>query len=100
MAATGKLIRISELDMNIIDESGMEISTINLTFEQERKMADFYTFILSAYAELIPAVQRGGITQWTIADSKNVPNGLWSDDYIRKPVYAGFAEGLKAISGL
>lgn len=100
LAATGKLIRISELDMNIIDESGMEISTINLTFEQERKMADFYTFILSAYAELIPAAQRGGITQWTIADSKNVPNGLWSDDYIRKPVYAGFAEGLKAISGL
>ena len=99
LAATGKLIRISGLDMNIINESGMEISTIDLTFEQEQKMADFYTFILSAYAELIPIAQRGGITQWTIADSNNVPNGLWSDDYIRKPAYAGFAEGLKTISG-
>ena len=99
LAATGKLIRISGLDMNIINESGMEISTIDLTFEQEQKMADFYTFVLSAYAELIPAAQQGGITQWTIADSNNVPNGLWSDDYIRKPAYAGFAEGLKTISG-
>lgn len=99
LAATGKLIRISGLDMDIINESGMEISTIDLTFEQEQKMADFYTFVLSAYAELIPATQQGGITQWTIADSNNVPNGLWSDDYIRKPAYAGFAKGLKAISG-
>lgn len=99
LAATGKLIRISGLDMNIVDESGMEISTNDLTFDQERKMADFYTFVLSAYAELIPAVQQGGITQWTIADSGNVPNGLWTDDYSRKPAYAGFAEGLKAING-
>lgn len=99
LAATGKLIRISGLDMNIVDESGMEISTNDLTFEQEQEMADFYTFVLSAYAELIPAVQQGGITQWTIADSGNVPNGLWTGDYSRKPAYAGFAEGLKAING-
>lgn len=98
LAATGKLIRIAGLDMNIISESGMEISTIDLTFEQELKMADFYTFVLSAYAELIPAAQQGGITQWTITDGNNAPNGLWFDDYIRKPAYAGFAEGLKSIS--
>lgn len=99
LAATGKLIRISGLDMNIVDESGTEISAIDLTFEQEQKMADFYAFVLSAYAEQIPAAQQGGITQWTITDSNNLPNGLWTGDYSRKPVYAGFADGLKAIGG-
>lgn len=99
LAATGKLVRISELDMKIVDLSGAEISTLDLTFEQEQKMADFYKFVLSVYAQQIPASQRGGITVWSVADSNNVPNGLWSDKYIRKPAYAGFVEGLKAISG-
>ena len=99
LAATGKLIRISELDMNMVDASGAEISIQNMTFEQERLMADFYAFILSTYGELVPADQQGGITQWTIVSSANVPNGLWSEDYRRQPAYAGFVEGLQTILG-
>ena len=99
LAETGKLIRISELDMKIVDESGAEISARDLTFDQEQKMSDFYKFVISAYAQSIPASQQGGITLWTIADSNNVPNGLWSDKYVRKPVYAGFVDGLKTVGG-
>ena len=98
LANTGKLIRISGLDMTVVDESGMEMSVTDLTFAQEKRMAEFYTFVLSAYAELVPVKHQGGVTQWTITDSNNVPNGLWSKDYTRKPAYAGFAEGLKMIS--
>ena len=100
LVATGKMIRISELDMNMVDASGVEISIQNMTFEQERQMADFYAFVLSAYGELVPTNQQGGITQWTIAGSANVSNGLWSEDYRRQPAYAGFAEGLQKILGL
>lgn len=100
LAATGKLIRISELEMNMVDASGAEISIQNMTFEQEKQMADFYAFILSTYGELVPAAQQGGITQWVIAGSANVPNGLWTDDYSRQPTYAGFVEGLQKILGL
>lgn len=99
LAETKKMVRISGLDMKIVDESGTEISASDLTFEQEQKMSDFYQFIISAYAQLIPVSQQGGITLWTITDSDNMPNGLWSDKYVRKPVYAGFVNGLKAIGG-
>lgn len=97
LAATGKLIRISALDMNIVDVSGTEISTLELTFEQEQLMADFYTFVLSAYAELIPSAQQGGITQWTLTGVNHIPSGLWSEEYLRCPAYAGFAEGLQVL---
>ena len=93
LAATGKLIRISALDMNIVDVAGIEVPASNRTLEQEKKMSDFYTFVLSTYAEQVPAKQWGGIVKEKIVDDER---GLWSNDYMRKPVYAGFAEGLRS----
>lgn len=101
LAASGKLVKISELDMGILDESGTEIKTENVTLEQQKLMSDYYQFIISKYFEIIPQSQRYGITQWSPADSPvgsgwraGLPIGLWNLSYDRKPTYAGFANGL------
>jgi GH35 family endo-1,4-beta-xylanase len=101
LASSGKLIKISELDMGIVDASGADVKTENITLEQEKAMSDFYTFIVQKYLEIIPAAQQYGITHWSPTDSPagsgwraGSPIGLWNMNYSRKPAYAGFADGL------
>ena len=101
LANTGKLIKISELDMGITDENGNTITTDQLTYEEQLKMADFYKFIIEKYFEIIPQAQQYGITQWCCTDSPansgwrpGEPVGLWDANYSRKPTYGGFANGL------
>ncbi|MBU3837265.1 MAG: endo-1,4-beta-xylanase [Candidatus Phocaeicola faecigallinarum] len=103
LAETGKLVKISELDMGIVDKAfGTGIKTENVTFEQQQKMAEFYTFIIRKYFEIIPAEQQYGITQWCATDSPadsgwrgGEPVGLWDLNYNRKPAYEGFVNGLR-----
>ncbi len=102
LAESGKLIKISELDMGVVDKAfGTALKTEDVTFEQYLKMAEFYRFIISKYFEIIPVAQQYGITQWCATDSPTdsgwrggEPVGLWDLDYNRKPTYAGFADGL------
>ena len=102
LAATGKLIKVSELDMGIKPAgSAASLKTSEVTNEQLQQMADFYQQIVKAYFELIPAAQRYGITQWAVTDSPTgsswragEPIGLWGLDFKRKHAYAGFAKGL------
>jgi GH35 family endo-1,4-beta-xylanase len=100
LAATGKLIKISELDMGI-SVDGTNIQTVDATDEQLRAQADLYKYIVKTYFEIIPAAQRYGITQWAATDSPassswraGEPIGLWTLEYDRKHSYAGFADGL------
>lgn len=102
LAASGKLIKITELDMCIVEKAfGEGIKTELVTFEQYQKMSDFYKFIIQKYFEIIPVAQQYGITQWAATDSpadsgwrKGQPIGLWDLNYNRKHTYAGFADGL------
>lgn len=101
MAASGKLIKISELDMGLVDANGKSVLTENITEEQHKAMAEYYKFVIKKYFELIPAAQRYGITQWATTDSPassswrgGEPIGLWDLNYNRKHTYAGFADGL------
>lgn len=101
MAATGKLIKITELDMGLVDEDGVAVKTGDVTAEQHKAMSEHYKFIVEKYFELIPAAQRYGITHWCPFDSPESsswrggePVGLWSRDNYRKHTYAGFADGL------
>ena len=102
LAASGKLIKITELDMGIVEKAfGEGIKTELVTFEQYQKMSDFYKFIIQKYFEIIPVAQQYGITQWAATDSpadsgwrKGQPIGLWDLNYNRKHTYAGFADGL------
>ena len=103
LAESGKLIKISELDMGIVDAAGETILTENLTDEMQQNMSDFYQFIIEKYFEIIPVAQQYGITHWSPTDSpsensfwrKGQPIGLWDLNYNRKPVYVGFLEGLR-----
>ena len=104
MAESGKLCKISELDMAYVDASGNTVPTSKMTEEQHKQMRDLYEFVVSKYFEIIPLAQQYGITQWCATDSpdttgawrKGCPTGLWDSNYLRKHTYAGFAAGLGA----
>ena len=109
MANTGKLIRISELDMGYDDANGNKVMTVDMTEEMHKQMSDFYKWIVKTYMEIIPAAQQWGICQWCITDSPTSsawrpgePTGLWmvkkelngNEVVYRKHTYGGFADGL------
>lgn len=101
MAATGKLVRITELDMGLVDENGNDVPTDQVTLEQHKLMSDYYKFIIRKYLEIVPVEQQFGITMWCQTDSPegsgwrpNSPVGIWDSNFNRKPAYAGVAEGL------
>lgn len=103
MAKSGKLCKISELDMGYVDAAGKDVTYDQMTEEQHKEMRDLYTFVLQKYFEIIPAAQQYGITQWCATDSPKdsgwrpgLATGLWDLNYLRKHTYAGFAVGLGA----
>lgn len=103
MKESGKLCKISELDMGYVDAAGKEVKTADMTEEQHKEMRDLYTFVLQKYFEIIPIDKQYGITQWCATDSPKdsgwrpgLATGLWDLNYLRKHTYAGFAVGLGA----
>ena len=107
MAGTGKLVKISELDMGYVDANGNAVPTTSMTEEQHEAMARYYKFIVSEYFRIVPPAQQYGITQWCITDASGElgtgwrggePVGLWDQNFNRKHTYAGFAAGLGGTS--
>jgi len=94
LAATGKLIKVSEMDI--------QIGTASPTIEQYAQQAALYKYVADMYMKYIPAEQRYGITVWSVSDNADehvnwLPNDapcLWDKDYQRKHAYKGFADGL------
>lgn len=103
MKESGKLCKISELDMGYEDAKGNPVTYDQMTEEQHKEMRDLYTFVLQKYFEIIPIDKQYGITQWCATDSPKdsgwrpgLATGLWDLNYLRKHTYAGFAVGLGA----
>ena len=95
LAATGKLVRISDLTVGIRRAgSSANLNISSLTENEQLAMSDFYEEIAAAYFENIPAAQRYGITLHTPVDNTTFV-GLWSTDYSRKHTFAGFIKGFK-----
>jgi GH35 family endo-1,4-beta-xylanase len=104
MANSGKLVRVSELDMGYVRGSnrwGSSVKTDQLTEAEHKKMADFYEWIIKEFFRLIPPAQQWGICQWCTTDSPEnsgwrggEPVGIWDLNYYRKHAYAGFVRGL------
>jgi len=99
LAATGKLVKVTELDIGL--GGNPVITTPNATEDNYQAQAKMYRFVVEKYFENIPASQRAGITVWSPFDSPadggwraNQPIGLWTINHVRKPAYAGFANGL------
>ena len=107
MAATGKYVRVSEMDMGYVTGSWpneKNVATSNMTEQQHKNMADFYEWIIKEYFRIVPPAQQWGICQWCATDSPansgwraNTPVGIWDLDYYRKHVYAGFVRGLGGV---
>lgn len=98
LAATGKLVKISALDIGI----GGPISnaTPSLYLEQSK----MYNWFIKAYNSKIPAAQRAGITFRSPIDQTatsswrpNEPVGIFTNKsgYQRKPAYVGIIEAFQ-----
>ena len=101
MAATGKLVRVSELDMGYNDANGTALKTEQLTEEQHKAMAEYYKWIIKTYFDVVPANQQYGICHWCPTDAPaesgwrgGEPVGLWDLNYNRKWTFTGVADGL------
>lgn len=104
MAATGKYVRVSELDMGMDDINGNAVSTGNMTEAMHKRMASYYEWIIKQYLTLVPAKQQWGICQWCPTDSPSnsgwradTPVGIWDINCYRKHVYAGWVRGFGGI---
>lgn len=108
MAETGRLVRISEIDMGYVDKDGNDVTTAQLEklpiderVAKEKAMAEHYKWIIKQYFKIVPVKQQYGICQWCLTDAPTnsgwrpgKPVGLWNLNYQRKPAYGGFADGL------
>ena len=94
LAASGKLIKVSELDV--------QVKTSTPTTENYAAQAKMYKYVVDSYKKYVPEAQRYGITVWAVSDNAKehtnwLPNDapcLWDKDYARKHAYKGFADGL------
>ena len=90
LAASGKLIRISDLQVNIADG----VTTDETTEAQLRQQATLVGEILNAYMSNVPVTQRGGIILHQVLDNQK-PLGIWNREYKRKHVYGSIVEQIK-----
>ena len=104
IAESGKLCRVSEMDMGYVRGSNKwagSVQTSQLTEAEHKNMADYYEWIIKEYFRIIPPAQQWGICQWCPTDAPTnsgwrggEPVGIWDLDLYRKHVYAGFVRGL------
>ena len=90
LTATGRMVRISELDIKCNDLVAQ---------------ADLYKFIFQKYLEIVPPAQRGGITIWGINDKdswvgeNNAPLLYRGANYTRKPAFEALYLYLCEVAG-
>lgn len=94
LAATGKLIRITELDV--------AIGTSTPSAEEQQAQADIYQMILTSYFENVPEAQQSAITIWGLSDNADEHEYWLKDDspnifdasYGRKLSYKGVCDAI------
>jgi GH35 family endo-1,4-beta-xylanase len=94
MAATGKLVRITELDVSL--------GTSTPSTAQAATQAEVYQMIIESYFENVPESQQSAITLWTLSDNAkehlywlkgDTPN-IFDANYGRKHAYKGVCDAL------
>jgi Beta-1,4-xylanase len=81
LAATGKLIKITELDVALV---------ANPTAADRLQQAAVYYEVVRLYKATIPAAQQAGITVWNLTGGPC----LWNADFSRRASYKGFVDAL------
>ncbi len=100
LAATGKLIRLSNFDIRYLDAEGTAVIAKDITEVQRQQLADYYAYVINQYMTRIPRDKQAGICKGNMADTSD-PVGLWSvhsktKDWVRNATYEAFC---KALSG-
>ena len=94
LAATGKLIRVTELDISL--------GTSSPSSAQYKAQSDAYKTIFESYFENVPEAQQSGITIWSLTDAEDeheywlkgeTPN-LFDASFLRKWAYKGVCDAL------
>ncbi len=94
LAATGKLIRITELDISL--------GTSSPSSAQYEAQSDAYQIIIRSYLDNIPQAQQSGFTIWGVSDNDaeheywltgEKPN-LYDASYLRKWAYKGVCDAI------
>ena len=94
MAATGKLVRITELDI--------KIGSASPSAEQLAQQAECYRMIINSYFENVPVAQQSAVTMWTLSDNADehkywipddAPN-IFDAKYGRKHAYKGVCDAI------
>ena len=94
LAQTGKLIRVTELDISL--------GTSSPSAAQYKAQADAYQTVFESYFANVPAAQQHGITIWSLTDAddeheywlKGEKPNLFDANGLRKWAYKGVADGL------
>jgi len=99
LAATGLKIRISELDVRVVQNSASGGMTPLFAGYQ----AAIYKYAIESYMKHVPAAQRAGITIWGVNDANSwLYSGgaefplLYDNEYKRKPAYTAILQALQA----
>lgn len=94
LAATGKLVRVTELDV--------ALGTSSPSAAQYKCQSDCYKMIFDSYKENVPQAQQSGITIWGLSDNADehvywipddAPN-IFDSNYLRKWAYKGVCDGI------
>ena len=98
LAATGKLIRLSNFDIKYQDATGASVTADKITPEQRQRLADYYGFVIKSYMNKIPHDKQAGLCKGNLADTSD-PVGLWSVDskskeWVRTATYKAFCDAL------
>ena len=98
LAATGKLIRLSNFDIKYQDATGASVTADKITPEQRQRLADYYGFVIKSYMNKIPHEKQAGLCKGNLADTTD-PVGLWSvdkesKDWVRTATYKAFCDAL------
>ena len=97
LAATGKLVRLSNFDIKYLDASGLSVLAKDISNEQRQKLADYYAYVIRSYMTKIPHDKQAGICKGNMADTSD-PVGLWSinsaKDWVRTATYKAFCDAL------
>lgn len=98
LAATGKLIRVSNFDIKYVNEKGTSVSPTNITDEQRQKLADYNAYALKAYISIIPKDKQAGINKSNLTDTTSDAVGIWTPnktkDWVRNATYKAWCDAL------
>lgn len=96
LAATGKLVRITELDVRLGD--GLSDEAVSASAEDLILQGEVYRWAIDSYIKNVPEAQRHGITIWDITDNtswySNYAPCIFDSNFNRKPAYKGVCDGL------